>query len=296
LDFDIFRKVQTLMGVTPDYFETVLMVRSCGHAALENPRGSSDRCTSLLRRSSSESTANPVYPCCLVSCPLPRRASRMGYIAVGSGAKRENRAMVYAGHYVTKNGHRTPTIIVVKCGMPGEAKDKNSVLPLGPASNSNVSHRHGVSESRIRIEHRDADIRRGHLLPLTSDHSVADDPDEFSRTTSRGNTPEPLISLARIGAELFTICLVTCYSEGEDSVRGTVDSIASTNYSDSRTYSRQRDQRFRRVPAAGSHSCRRSVHPVFGELASFLGIRPRRGAGPVIDGNVRAFRPDRRQL
>ena len=25
---------------------------------------------------------------------------------------------------VTKNGHRTPTIIVVKCGMPGEAKDK----------------------------------------------------------------------------------------------------------------------------------------------------------------------------
>lgn len=64
--------------------------------------------------------------------PMP-----MGYIAVGSGAKRENRAMIYAGHYgehtqvyrrltsaVTKNGHRTPTIIVVKCGMPGEARDK----------------------------------------------------------------------------------------------------------------------------------------------------------------------------
>ncbi|ORY25449.1 chitin synthase-domain-containing protein [Naematelia encephala] len=51
--------------------------------------------------------------------PMP-----MGYIAVGSGAKRENRAMVYAGHYVSKNGHRTPTIIVVKCGIPSEAKDK----------------------------------------------------------------------------------------------------------------------------------------------------------------------------
>ncbi|ORX40470.1 chitin synthase 1 [Kockovaella imperatae] len=51
--------------------------------------------------------------------PMP-----MGYIAVGSGAKRENRAMVYAGHYNSKNGHRTPTIVVVKCGMPGEAKDK----------------------------------------------------------------------------------------------------------------------------------------------------------------------------
>ncbi|WVR09675.1 hypothetical protein IAU60_006750 [Kwoniella sp. DSM 27419] len=51
--------------------------------------------------------------------PMP-----MGYIAVGSGAKRENRAMVYAGHYLSKNGHRTPTIIVVKCGMPAEARDK----------------------------------------------------------------------------------------------------------------------------------------------------------------------------
>ena len=51
--------------------------------------------------------------------PMP-----MGYIAVGSGAKRENRAMVYAGHYATKNGHRTPAIIVVKCGMPNEARDK----------------------------------------------------------------------------------------------------------------------------------------------------------------------------
>ncbi|BEJ15282.1 hypothetical protein CspHIS471_0410490 [Cutaneotrichosporon sp. HIS471] len=48
----------------------------------------------------------------------------MGYIAVGSGAKRENRAMVYAGHYVTKDGHRAPTVIVVKCGVPSEANDK----------------------------------------------------------------------------------------------------------------------------------------------------------------------------
>lgn len=27
LDFDLFRKLQTLMGVTPDYFEVILMVR-----------------------------------------------------------------------------------------------------------------------------------------------------------------------------------------------------------------------------------------------------------------------------
>ncbi|KDQ21489.1 glycosyltransferase family 2 protein [Botryobasidium botryosum FD-172 SS1] len=51
--------------------------------------------------------------------PMP-----MTYGAVGSGAKAENRAMVYAGHYVCK-GHRTPTVVVVKCGTEAEAaKDK----------------------------------------------------------------------------------------------------------------------------------------------------------------------------
>ncbi|RKP40394.1 chitin synthase-domain-containing protein, partial [Dimargaris cristalligena] len=34
--------------------------------------------------------------------------------------------------------------------------------------------------------------------------------------------------------ELFTLLLVTCYSEGEDSIRTTVESLASTDYSDSR--------------------------------------------------------------
>ncbi|KIO19050.1 hypothetical protein M407DRAFT_31299 [Tulasnella calospora MUT 4182] len=45
----------------------------------------------------------------------------MGYIAVGNGAKKENRALVYAGHY-TVAGRRTPTLIVVKCGTEKEAK------------------------------------------------------------------------------------------------------------------------------------------------------------------------------
>ena len=48
--------------------------------------------------------------------PMP-----MAYIAVGSGKKQENRAMIYAGHYKSKNGHRTPTIVLVKCGTEEEA-------------------------------------------------------------------------------------------------------------------------------------------------------------------------------
>ncbi|KAH7923948.1 glycosyltransferase family 2 protein [Leucogyrophana mollusca] len=44
----------------------------------------------------------------------------------------------------------------------------------------------------------------------------------------------PVMSLAQIGAELFAVCLVTCYSEGEDSLRSTLDSISQTTYSDQR--------------------------------------------------------------
>lgn len=44
----------------------------------------------------------------------------------------------------------------------------------------------------------------------------------------------PIMSLAQIGAELFAVCLVTCYSEGEESLRTTLDSISSTTYSDQR--------------------------------------------------------------
>jgi chitin synthase len=44
----------------------------------------------------------------------------------------------------------------------------------------------------------------------------------------------PVMSLAQIGAELFAVCLVTCYSEGEDSLRTTLDSISATTYSDQR--------------------------------------------------------------
>ena len=29
LDFDLFRKIHVLMGVTPDFFEVVLMVSAC---------------------------------------------------------------------------------------------------------------------------------------------------------------------------------------------------------------------------------------------------------------------------
>jgi chitin synthase len=44
----------------------------------------------------------------------------------------------------------------------------------------------------------------------------------------------PVISMATIGDELFCVCLVTCYSEGEESIRSTLDSISLTTYSDTR--------------------------------------------------------------
>jgi chitin synthase len=52
--------------------------------------------------------------------------------------------------------------------------------------------------------------------------------------SAQGGLAQQTISLFQIGAELFTVCLVTCYSEGEDSLRTTLDSISNTTYSDSR--------------------------------------------------------------
>ncbi|KAF5351979.1 hypothetical protein D9756_007387 [Leucocoprinus leucothites] len=55
-----------------------------------------------------------------------------------------------------------------------------------------------------------------------------------SATLTNSDGSAPIVSLAQIGAELFAVCLVTCYSEGEDSLRTTLDSISTTTYSDAR--------------------------------------------------------------
>ena len=47
----------------------------------------------------------------------------MSYLAVAAGRKAHNQAMVYAGHYLHAKGHRTPIIVIVKCGTPDEVND-----------------------------------------------------------------------------------------------------------------------------------------------------------------------------
>lgn len=59
-------------------------------------------------------------------------------------------------------------------------------------------------------------------------------PPNLGGASINGDTASPTITLAQIGAELFAVCLVTCYSEGEDSLRTTLDSISQTTYSDQR--------------------------------------------------------------
>jgi chitin synthase len=46
--------------------------------------------------------------------------------------------------------------------------------------------------------------------------------------------PAPLVTQEQIGQELFTVCLITCYSENLESIKGTCDSLALTDYSDNR--------------------------------------------------------------
>lgn len=54
------------------------------------------------------------------------------------------------------------------------------------------------------------------------------------KSTIAPAVPAPLVTQSQIGSELFTVCLITCYSESRESIKGTCDSIALTNYSDNR--------------------------------------------------------------
>lgn len=69
--------------------------------------------------------------------------------------------------------------------------------------------------------------------PNTSSTTLVPSPSSISPNSAKA-PQQPLITMAQIGAELFCVCLVTCYSEGEDSLRTTCDSISTTTYSDSR--------------------------------------------------------------
>jgi chitin synthase len=50
----------------------------------------------------------------------------------------------------------------------------------------------------------------------------------FLKTQPGANIPKPH------PADLYTVLLVTCYSEGESSIRGTLDSLSATDYDDSK--------------------------------------------------------------
>lgn len=101
-----------------------------------------------------------------------------------------------------------------------------AVLPEG--ANVAIDNKHGTAPWAGHA----AAKRTNKLTSNKSMKSLA----STSSTTLVGSDSgiSPTITLAQIGAELFTVCLVTCYSEGEESLRTTLDSISLTTYSDSR--------------------------------------------------------------
>lgn len=89
-----------------------------------------------------------------------------------------------------------------------------AVMPEG--ANVSVDNRHGTAPWA-------AGGKRGNKLKKS-----------MSSFSSNGGNNGSVLKLAEIGAELFAVCLVTCYSEGEESLRTTLDSISATTYSDTR--------------------------------------------------------------
>jgi chitin synthase len=106
-----------------------------------------------------------------------------------------------------------------------------SVMPEG--ANLNVNNVNGTAPwaNKAVSAQRDG---KGKLAKMNASPSSTTLVSNSSSHTVRQSTPQQTISMAQIGAELFAVCLVTCYSEGEDSLRTTLDSISNTSYSDSR--------------------------------------------------------------
>ncbi|KAI9511145.1 glycosyltransferase family 2 protein [Russula earlei] len=99
-----------------------------------------------------------------------------------------------------------------------------AVLPEG--ANVSIDNRHGTAPWA------GPDGTKKHPKPAKSLQSFQSS--SSTTLTNSRDSAAPVMSLAQIGPELFAVCLVTCYSEGEESLRTTLDSISLTTYSDQR--------------------------------------------------------------
>lgn len=117
-----------------------------------------------------------------------------------------------------------------------------AVLPEG--ANIDVNNTTGAApwtESHIKRQQTMRLQKKGGAAGGRKGRGGGGDLEKPLPSAAMGKDEEPLpvstdgmISAALIGAELFTVCLVTCYSEGHDGIKTTLDSIAATSYSDAR--------------------------------------------------------------
>ncbi|KAG8964576.1 hypothetical protein FRC03_001606 [Tulasnella sp. 419] len=109
-----------------------------------------------------------------------------------------------------------------------------AVMPEG--ANVNVDNKNGTAPWAVGLNNSK---KKGNSGPKSS-RSVSPVPSSSTLVPSPQSSAgakaaqQPLITMAQIGAELFAVCLVTCYSEGEESLRTTCDSISTTTYADER--------------------------------------------------------------
>lgn len=115
-----------------------------------------------------------------------------------------------------------------------------AVMPAG--ANTSIKNKNGTAPwaASANAMHRANTVRRqggGGATSSSSKKVAASGLNEKSLSAEKAPSlvdENGMLSMAAIGAELFCVCLITCYSEGLESVRTTLDSIAATDYADSR--------------------------------------------------------------
>ncbi|GAA5878504.1 hypothetical protein JCM8547_008433 [Rhodosporidiobolus lusitaniae] len=135
-----------------------------------------------------------------------------------------------AGRMVRKPSNLKRNVVSPAVLPEGANIDVNNSTGAAPWTESHMKR-----QQTMRLQKKGGAGRRGGRggggndeKPLPS-AAAGKDADEPLPLTADG-----MISAASIGAELFCVCLVTCYSEGYDGIKTTLDSIAATNYSDAR--------------------------------------------------------------
>ena len=161
-------------------------------------------------------------------------ARRLGKIPRGNN-KRNNNGGNGAGNNGGNNntGHYNPnTLQPYNNSNSNNASGRSSSVSLSPLKSPSMqrSSRFSMAQNRVRPAPRPS-IHASYLNTSASSRTSVST-NRASISTSHANTPMLLLDSTTSKDHMYSILLVTCYSEDEHGIKTTLDSLVNTDYDD----------------------------------------------------------------